>query len=246
MVFGQVTQKWVMVPVVTETESEPLAVVIGRNFRRIRDASGVTQNELAKCARTRGLRWTASKVGDFEAGRVSPTFATVLVAVQALAGSTETDVALADLVQSDGFVSLTDNSQPRGSVLQELIRGERSWNDLTVSEMGHTAHMTDKQVNAIVREGFSRMSRDLSPYPDAPLAEVAAISERGGLDEDRVAKRLNISTNLLAAASWHLWRRSFSEERDRRAGSDANPQKRGRVSRELQHELSEELARGDD
>ena len=106
--------------------------------------------------------------------------------------------------------------------------------------------VADPGFSKVIREGFKSVSRDLKRYPDASIFEVTEIQKRAGLDEDRLAKRLNISSGLLAAASWQLWRLPFSEERDRRAGWDANPQKRGRVSRDLQHELSEELARGND
>ncbi len=47
-------------------------------------------------------------------------------------------------------------------------------------------------------------------------------------------KRLRISGDALAKVSFQLWGRAFSEERDNRAGPGANPQKRGRVARELQ------------
>jgi hypothetical protein len=43
-----------------------------------------------------------------------------------------------------------------------------------------------------------------------------------------------------------LWQRTFSEERDRRAGADANQQKRGQESRTLRAELEKALADGDD
>jgi hypothetical protein len=42
---------------------------------------------------------------------------------------------------------------------------------------------------------------------------------------------------LLAGLSAALWKRTFSQERDRRAGPEANAQKRGQVSRELRKEL---------
>ena len=74
------------------TGPESLAVVVGRNCRRIRTTAGITQNELAKHARDVGLRWTASKVGDFESGRNNPSFATVLaLAATALSIATGTD-----------------------------------------------------------------------------------------------------------------------------------------------------------
>jgi hypothetical protein len=41
----------------------------------------------------------------------------------------------------------------------------------------------------------------------------------------------------LAYLSAALWKGTFSEERDRRAGDGANAQKRGQVSRRMQAEL---------
>jgi hypothetical protein len=75
---------------------------------------------------------------------------------------------------------------------------------------------------------------------------VGGVLDQSGLTEDRLAKRLGISRERLATLSFQLWRGTFSEERDRRAGHDANQQKRGRVSRELRAELEEALADGND
>ena len=74
----------------------------------------------------------------------------------------------------------------------------------------------------------------------------ASTLERSGLTEHRLAKRLSISHARLAHVSFQLWQSTFSEERDRRAGTDANQQKRGRVSRELRAELEKALADGND
>jgi hypothetical protein len=40
------------------------------------------------------------------------------------------------------------------------------------------------------------------------------------------------------------WKRTFVAERDRRAGPDANAQRRGQVSRQLKAELKEALPNG--
>lgn len=81
---------------------------------------GVTQDELARYARRIGLRWTASSVGDFEAGRSAPTFATVLAVTLALQMALEDAaerrhempgwrVMLADIVSGEAHVALTDS-----------------------------------------------------------------------------------------------------------------------------------------
>jgi hypothetical protein len=44
----------------------------------------------------------------------------------------------------------------------------------------------------------------------------------------------------MRCSAWSaVWGRTFSEERDRRAGGEANAQKRGRVTREMKAELEQ-------
>ncbi|MDO2978443.1 hypothetical protein [Mycobacteroides abscessus] len=224
-----------------------LANVVGANCRRIRTEASVTQNVLAFHAREFGLRWTASKVGDFEAGRATPALSTVLALTAALSAATRTDVSLPDLLTFDGYVALTDIFDPTGAALVAILRGERSWSDLTADDVLFTAKLAaDPNFGETLQQGFAQLSEDLKQYPDLPVKQVAELSRRFGLAEDRLAKRLNTNHYLLAAASWQLWQRTFSEERDRRAGPDANQQKRGQIARSLQAELERELAHGDD
>lgn len=67
-----------------------------------------------------------------------------------------------------------------------------------------------------------------------------------GLTEDRLAQRLGVSRDWLAAVSFRLWHKPFSQQRDLIAGTDANKQKRGQVTRTLQAQLEKALADGDD
>lgn len=70
-----------------------------------------------------------------------------------------------------------------------------------------------------------------------------------GATEERTRKALGISWTELAELSEALWNTSFSMERDRRAGPEANAQKRGQISRQMRKELQaaiEAAARGDD
>lgn len=239
-------------------ESTSLAVVVGENCRRIRVDAGVTQNALAKHACDAGLRWTASKVGQFERGQYNPTFSTVLAVAYALSTATGGVVVPADLVRSDGYVVITDRLDPQGDLLEAVLRGKRPWRvgynpadplgqGLAPAERGRTADlMRDPAViKAMVDQGLVRLD-DRLRYGQVPLKEYEAIRRQSGLDEQRVAKRLGITPELLVGASWELWRKSFSEERDLRAGPGAGPQKKGRISRILIQELKEEFARGDD
>ncbi|MFZ0718130.1 hypothetical protein [Mycobacterium sp.] len=218
-------------------QPESLAVLVGRNCKRTRSAIGVTQDELAQSARLVGLRWTASAVGDFEAGRSAPSFATVLavgMALQfALEGTAEQrkevptwGVTLADLVDGEGWVALTDRMSLPARLLAAACRGQ-----FFASE--------DPQS---FREWFERARK----AEGVVFADVGTVIPLGGLTEHRLAKRLGLSALELASLSAELWQTTFSKERDRRAGPDANQQKRGRISRELRAELEKAFADGND
>jgi hypothetical protein len=65
----------------------------------------------------------------------------------------------------------------------------------------------------------------------------AQLAQISGATEERTRKALNIDELELAKWSAKLWDSTFSEERDRRAGAGANPQKRGQVTRQMRAEL---------
>jgi transcriptional regulator with XRE-family HTH domain len=232
----------ISVTLVNVTSRWPLAEIVGRNYQRIRTTAGLSQNELARYGRDVGLRWNAAKVGDFEAGRSSPTFATILSALWALqaainhraarraaAGVTEplaiAEVRLADLLQGAGFVAVNDALDIPAVILQEVCSGEAP------------------DLDQIQNRPLGSPSAALIHTEATELQqEILAVLRRSGLTEDRLVKRLAIEPARLADASFRLWRKTFSEECDHRAGPDANQQKRGRVSRELRAELEKELS----
>ena len=213
------------------SESTPLAKVVGRNCQRLRKRIGVTQDELARCARSIGLDWTETRVGHFEAGRSVPTFATVFAVTAALQwalddatnGEATWAVTLAELVENDGSVALTDALSFTADQLASVCRGQ-PW--------------------AFERaEGFWRSDQwraSLGLYEDMfgeqAISGPERLQMRSGLTEDRLTKSLGIHPDDLADVSFRLWQKTFSEERDERAGPRANQQKRGRVSRELRAE----------
>lgn len=238
-----------------EESQRSLAKVVGRNCKDIREAAGLKKDELARHARDVGLRWDSSKVGRFESGDVAPTFATVLAVTLALsraladaarrgASIDRSDIGLADLVVSDDWVILTADIagvQPRGQVLADVCRG-LPWPDepadLYTAEQLDLRHTYDK----IVTPALADISKSQEKALAAAL--LSAVMRRSGLAEERLAKRLNISADRLAVLSAELWQKTFSGERDLRAGPDANAQKRGQVARQLQAELERALRDG--
>ena len=54
-----------------------------------------------------------------------------------------------------------------------------------------------------------------------------------------MCKNIGVERSVGVAAMASLWLRTFSAERDHRAGADANAQTRGQISRLLKAELQE-------
>lgn len=228
-----------------EGVSASLAVVVGQNCRRIRSESDVTQNVLAKHARSVGLRWTTSKVGQFERGQNAPTFGTLVALSIALSRATRSDVVPADLVAFDGFVEFNDDLRLVGSKVEAALRGE-PWGTLTVEDAGIDPAAARDVVTTALAKFVEKGQRRPKRYGALDVSAIMAAAQRSGIDEERVAKRLGVELDRLHEASVFLWGQSFSDQRDKLAGPGANAQKRGRVSRNLQMQLEEELARGDD
>lgn len=62
--------------------------------------------------------------------------------------------------------------------------------------------------------------------------------------DTRAARDLGLTDERAASCMAALWGRTLSAERDRRAGPDANAQKRGRIARDLKTELREAITDG--
>jgi DNA-binding transcriptional regulator YiaG len=234
------------------TGKESLAEVVGRNGLRLRLDAGLTQDQFVRYAREVGLRWSASKVADFERGRREITFGTVLAVSRALAlaqvEAKERGVAvgppvtLAALVQCDGNVVLTpEGPDPLASVVADVCRG-RPWPLDPVELMGEAEAGVYAVHRNVVAGVFAAAVVDGRLDPDLTAAELEETRRRFGLADNRLAQRLGVSRDKLAAVSFRLWEgRTFSEERDRRAGAGANQQSRARVSRDLRVEVEQQV-----
>lgn len=224
--------------------AEPLSLseVIGLNARRIRLEAGLTLDQVAVTAREHGLKWSESRVADLESGRVAPSLGTLFPLAVALKAAGGIDVTIPDffstLGTSDDRVEVTELLTLRTSDLHRLVQGlpaKRLTVTKKTSKQTPAELITDPREEAIAAY-YSQRTK---------LSTLAAVRRSSGATEARVARDLSMSSMLLAVLSTCLWRRSFSEERDRRSGESASPQKRGRVTRvlkdELRHSISEAL-----
>lgn len=190
--------------------AEPLATLIGRNARRIRTEANLTLDRVASEVSALGHTWSHSRVAAFERGDVSPTLPTILVVCAALARLLGKDVTLADLTVSDDPVQLTEGLAAEASAVSAVLGGASA---ATIAPPDPFARPQDSPEDRRVEFGTGRAEREL-------------------------AQALGEDLRLVSIASAQLWGKSYSEERDHRAGPDASPQAKGRISRTLKAELT--------
>ncbi|ULN41597.1 helix-turn-helix transcriptional regulator [Mycolicibacterium crocinum] len=220
------------------TVTRPLAEVVGANCKRWRNQIGLTQDKFAEFARMVGLRWTASAVGDFEAGRSSPSLATVIavaVALQIAFGRT------ASLNSDDEFVGvLLDIDARSAPTLADIVGTEVDWIDVN-GVLRPPAEDLFKLFRGGVVHGYGGPTEEewdgIDEVAERGRQFRADLVAHAGVADKRMARQIGISVSDLMVRSIRLWGRTFSEERDQRAGPDANQQKKGRITREMRAEL---------
>jgi transcriptional regulator with XRE-family HTH domain len=207
----------------------------GKSARAIRLDAGVTLEEVAKAARHYGLKWATNKVGDFEAGRVSASLATIYALAAALTDVTGRPVTLGDLFAEPGRVAINErltvdvvkvkdavSGKPVAATMSDLP-SERGRIDQAVAELEAEQDAWPKSLQKVSRGRYRAVLADFS-------------------DSDaRLAKALDVGRSTAAAAMAAAWGKTFVARRDELAGPDANAQKRGRIARELKAELKELL-----
>lgn len=223
------------------TDTMPLSEVVGLNARTHRLRHDAKLEDVARAAREYGLRWTTGRVGDLESGRIPATLPTLLALAQALGDVTSERVSLADLVHVDGWVEVNSDLTIRGEALSSALRGE-PMNLLVTDVLGASEELDEivSRSNAQIDSDNARLGSDAD---DLLLVEIQEAMKHFGVAEERLAKQLDLSEYLLTCVSLVLWGTTFSAERDRRAGAEANAQRRGQVARTLKAEISEYLER---
>lgn len=229
--------------------TKTLAEVVGANCRRWRKQLGLTQDKFAEFARMMGLRWTASAVGDFESGRSNPSLATVIAvaaALQVAFGRTESFSSFAS--DDDDFVGVLVGGDARGApTLADLVSTDADWVDVNGVLCPPGADLPKLFLGGIVNYG-GQTAEEMAALQDMVERgqEIRAeLLKHAGVTEKRMARQLGISVSDLMVRSVRLWGNTFSEERDRRAGVNANQQKKGRIAREMRTELERRFGSGE-
>ncbi|ORJ52596.1 helix-turn-helix domain-containing protein [Mycobacterium simiae] len=218
--------------------ADSIAKVMGAGARELRIDAGATLEEVARAAQRYGLRWTSGRVGDFEAGRTAPALPMFLAAAAALGEVVGRQVSLAELVTGRGRVQITSEFSLERSQLRRALTGESFKFPMPLtSSIFETAH-------AIINKEAVTASWPPALRAVSPEFRLSVLKDFRESDA-RMCKNLGVDQVLGATAMAALWGHPFTVERDKRAGPNANAQRRGQISRRLKEDLEKVLNDGD-
>ena len=217
-----------------------VAQVIGESAKVLRRDAQVTLEQMARVAQRYGLPWTSGRVGDFESGRTAPSLPTLIAAAAALGDVIGRPVSLAELVTGEGQVHINDKLSLDKSALRAALSGGSV-----------NAHAKPMPLETLLTRGLELLT-ELSTvdWPNRLRAVNPDLRRDVLLDfnesDARMCKNIGVDQVLGAAAMAAVWRRTFTADRDHRAGPDANAQRRGQISRQLKADLQEVINDGND
>jgi hypothetical protein len=204
-----------------------MAAVMGQSARKLR--GDATLDDVAKVARACGLNWGTGRVSDLEHGKVSPTLPTLVALALLFSELLGRPVTLGDLVRTDKSVAVTPRISVSGEELRRYLSGD------AVTAAGQYRRESSAALQSVASSDYRKNwpARLRSVSKGATMRILGEIGE----PEERLARELGIDHTRLAAEMLALWGKSFSAERDRLAGPEANAQKKGRVARALKVDL---------
>lgn len=232
-----------------ESMTRSMSEVAGERARALRLDAQRSLEDVATAARSLGLPWSTGRVGDFEAGRAAPSLPTLLVVAAALGDVIGRPISLADLFDGAGDVAINDSLRIPLPNLRALLSGRYApfsprlpipaTGVPTIEDAIYMLPEWGKDVDLNVRAQVSYAFREADER----------FCKNIGRDQPQMTAEDRAYYGSVAMAK--LWGRTFVAERDRRAGPDANAQRRGQVSRQLKSELlalieGKEHADGDD
>lgn len=207
---------------------------VGENVARLRSDAGRRQEDLAAAARRTGLSWTRSTVAAIETGRreigLHELFLLPLVFVEAC----DVDPTLADFLRGSEALTLTGRVSLPATYARRMLTGEPG--------RGYRYTLTATESSAV--EATADVHLDLLNEVPSKRREEAWQSSKGEA-ERKAAGRLGVPAGVIGPAAYVLWKRSLTDERDRRVEAAANPgdsqrtyqARRGHVTRALLAEL---------
>ena len=208
------------------TDQPPtLQQVVAKSVRRLRLEKNLRQEDVATAARRSGLRWTGVTVTQLESGNRSITMEEFVLLPMMLR------CTLADLVEHDGLVQMTESALLPAVTIQSLIseRAEVAMSDSHISWIPALEPKLDKKVkDALWRAHF---------VPSLLSYLLVREGSQGEAERKAAISLKAMSSAEVAAYSLRCWGRTLTEERDARAAEQVGDKEtravRGHITRTL-------------
>lgn len=228
-----------------------LRLAIGENARRLREAAGARQDDVARASRIYGASWTRSKIAALERGDKAVDVGGLLILAAALGSVGNEVVRLSDLLAGVGYVSLTPTFSVTRAAVARALDGEPV-NFLVGDVQGGRAMATEA-----ISSAMSRLHR-ISELGAGHLrsSETEGLTGSIGEAEQRAGRALGLADWEVGYLAAGLWGETLTQRRDEMVKetvrADATPAStralRGRATRQLVDELRarlEEVSRGE-
>lgn len=215
---------------------------VGEFLSCFRKEHGLTLDQIATASQQYGSGWSTGTLSLMErGGSKADSLATLILLVQSLNDLTNSDMTLADLFDrlSDlGVeVELTDSDSYSVAIpvvdIRDMLNGEHF--KLT-STPAYGSDKWHEMVDRAWNEARS-IARDMRP-PIRDSEEHERMKRHvPTLAEKRASKRIGVTPEIFGYWCISVYGHSLDDEAAARAGDDATPQKKGRVTRSIIAEI---------
>lgn len=196
-------------------EPPRLGQVVGTNLERIRNIESWSQDDVAARGWRVGLPWTRSTVAAVEGGRRAIELGEVVLLALTL------NRTVTELLAGTGVARLGDGSDISLSDIRQIVTRDARRAQKAVVDVKHRIYATRNQA-----------------YDRVMLSA-------GGEAEQKAARKLGVTPQVIAEAAYTLWRRSLTEERNVRVEAKAadpdtarkSQARRGHITRVLVREI---------
>ncbi len=218
-------------------ESTTIDAAVGNYLRAFREAHGLSLEQVANAARRSGATWGAASVRSIERGEASLTLDKLIHIGLAIRHLSNESVALKDLLGAGEWFRISDE-ELSPLLSRSWLIGVLSGDQIDASLTREMRVMPPRYLQSGARSGrkLGHLSRGGVP-PKTTVEESMWVAPTAA--EDRAAKKLGPMVSGASVALWaqHLWGHSLDDEARHRAGENASPQARGRVTRILTEEI---------
>lgn len=122
-----------------------LGQLIGRNARRLRLDAGITLDALSQASRRYGTSWTTTRISEIERGTYTPQLPTLLTLAHILSTLSGRPVTLADLLDGDEDVPLTDTITLPATTVRGFFQGAPvALPDTAEPDLGARTNLSDQ------------------------------------------------------------------------------------------------------